>query len=126
MDGSPPHGREDDAELRRLIDSLSNEDVTWDGTAIGLVPELTTGAGRAVIEHGDAAVPVLMEALDDPSRFVVAHVLLAMITGTAHPSLPTWNGLAVDIAADGTTRIDPAQRPAIVEHWRRWQDTRDA
>jgi hypothetical protein len=104
-------------------EKLSNADVRWEGTALGLAPELTGEAAR-VVQLGDQALPGLLEALSDPDRFVVAHVALTELLGVEYESFPTWNGLEVSLEADGTVRIDPAQRPALAQRWQRWYTAR--
>jgi hypothetical protein len=102
---------------------LSNDDVRWAGTLFGLSPRLT-GEAAALLEMGEGALPALIEALSDPRRYVGAHVALTGLSGVEHESFPTWNGLAVVLAADGSLSIDPAQRPVLIERWRRWYQTR--
>jgi hypothetical protein len=97
----------------------ANDAVAWNGTRYGLLPTLREDAGRWEAQ-GEAAIPVLLETLDDPDRFVTAHVLLTRISAIVHETFPTWNGLEVEIAADGSVRIDPAGRPALAERWNRW------
>jgi len=103
--------------------SLSNADVRWHGTRAGLTPQLSDRASE-IVDLGESAIPALMEALEDPNAFVAAHVLLTMIAGIGYATFPSWNGLVVDLDADGVPRIDPAQRRAIADRWRQWRDAR--
>jgi hypothetical protein len=64
----------------------------------------------------------LLEALDDPNRWVAAHVLLTM-RHTEHYAASKsiegrWNGLAVELMADGSSHIDEKQQAAIRTFWR--------
>jgi hypothetical protein len=111
----------DEEETESLVGSLANADVRWDGTPVGLSPALSESA-RAVLDRGDAAFPALIDALRDESRFAVAHVLLTLMSGVRHGTVP-WNGLDVDLNADGTARIDPAQRERLERRWRRWMES---
>jgi hypothetical protein len=104
------------------IERLSNDDVQWSGTGIGLVPTLSDPAVR-ILDQGEAAIPGLLDALGDDARFALAHVLLTNLSGMPYETVP-WNGLEVDIEPDGTVRVDPAQRPALERRWRRWTESR--
>lgn len=101
--------------------TLANADVRWEGTHLGLSPTIAGEAADRVRRQGESAVPRLVDALEDPDRFVAAHVLLTEISGVEHQAFPSWNGLAVDLAADGTVTIDPAQRHDLARRWRAWQ-----
>ena len=59
----------------------------------------------------------------DLDRFVVAHVLLTRLSRVSHETFPGWNGLAVELAVDGTSRVDPVQREALARRWRAWLET---
>jgi len=104
---------------------LATGDVSWDGTDLGLLPQMSAEDERLVHELDEGDIPALVDALNRPQTFVKAHVLLTRLTGVERETFPTWNGLAVDIAADGSIHVDPSQRPAIVERWRRWQAQRE-
>lgn len=108
-----------DAAVRRL---LASGEVGWHGTDLGLMPRLSADDERVAQELDQGDIPALLEALERQETFVLAHVLLTRLTHAEHETFPTWNGLAVDIAADGSVRIDPAQRPALAERWRRRTD----
>lgn len=102
---------------------LAGGRVSWHGTDLGLVPQLPDGDERLVDELGEGDTDALLNALDSDETFVIAHVLMTRLTGVTHETAPSWNGLVVDIGPDGTTHIDPMQRPAIVDAWRRWRAT---
>jgi hypothetical protein len=108
-----------------LVQLLSNDDIRWDGTAIGLLPEVTGDSAKELLESGGEIVPQLMKALEDPSKFIAAHVLLTLITKVQYSSLP-WNGLALDISADNKVSVDPDSRAAILRQWQDWCRTDDA
>lgn len=109
--------------MSTLIEILSNADVRWDGTIVGLTPTLTGEAARQLLDMGDEAVPELLEALSDPDKFVSAHVILTKLSGVEYQAFPAWNDLEVVLAADGTVSIDPAQQPVLIERWQRWYKT---
>jgi hypothetical protein len=97
---------------------LSGGDVSWHGTDLGLMPQMSEADERLAHELDEGDIPVLLDALDRDETFVKAHVLMTRLTGVEHETFPTWNGLAVDIGADGSTSVDPSQRPAIADRWR--------
>lgn len=105
---------------------LAGGAVVWEGTDLGLLPVLTAEDEAAAAELDDGDVPALLHALDDADTFVKAHVLLTRVTGVLSETSPTWNGLAVDIAADGSAHVDPAQRSVVAERWRRWSAGRNS
>lgn len=109
--------------IASLVDRLSNAGVRWDGTYFGLVPTIESDAARQLLASGALAIPQLVDALEDESRFVAAHVLLTMLSGVEHQTAP-WNGLDVDLSADGEVRIDPRQRFELARRWRAWEGVR--
>ena len=102
---------------------LTDGKVGWHGTDLGLAPQLSDSDERLVKALDEEDIPVLLDALDSEATFVTAHVLLTRLTGVPHETAPSWNGLVIDIGPDGSTHVDPAQRPAIVDLWRRWLAT---
>lgn len=115
-----PTGPPGPSEAARLIDRLDNGDIHWNGTFYGLVPTIVGDAARRLLASGTAAIPLLVGALEDESRFVAAHVLLTMLSGIEYRSAP-WNGLEVDVSAHDEVRIDPRQRFELARRWRAWQ-----
>jgi hypothetical protein len=94
----------------------TNDAVEWHGTRYGLHPALSDEA-EAVRMQGDAIIPALIGALDDPDRFVTAHVLLTRLAGVQYDTFPDWNGLYVDLRADGNVVIDSDQAPELAARW---------
>ena len=105
------------------LEDLTNTDVRWTGDYVGLSPVLSGDAGARAAELGQADIPDLLAALSDPGRFVVAHVILTRLSGVEYQAFPDWNGLAVELGADGTTRIDPGQRTELARRWEHWYQT---
>ncbi|HET7798973.1 MAG TPA: hypothetical protein VFL38_01055 [Humibacillus xanthopallidus] len=111
---SPPAG---------LPDPLpTNDAIEWTGQRYGLRPYLDAGSdlGSAGADDVEALAPRLVEALADPDRFAVAHVLLTRLSRVSYPTFPDWNGLAVELAVDGSSHVDPAQRDSLARRWRAW------
>ena len=102
----------------------TNDAIEWTGQRYGLKPYLDQPVGpeAATADEVAAIAPTLIEALGDPDRFVVAHVLLTRLSRVSHETFPGWNGLAVELAVDGTAWVDPAQREALARRWRQWLD----
>lgn len=94
-----------------------NNAVQWDATRFGLLPILSESA-EELVQAGEVFIPALLDALLDPQRFVVAHVVLTRITGVRYETFPTWNGLGVELRADGTVNIDAEQRHLLHRRWR--------
>ncbi len=105
-----------------LVDRLGNGDVGWTGTFDGFLPTIVGDAARQLLAIGDVAVPYLIGALDDESKFVAAHVLLTTLAGVEHHTAP-WNGLEIELLPDNEVRIDPRQRLELARRWRAWQAT---
>ncbi|MBI5656239.1 MAG: hypothetical protein HZC44_05230 [Geobacter sp.] len=110
--------------MKLSVAGLSNADVRWHGTRAGFTPEMTGEKAMAVAGMGDQVVPQLLALLDDEQAFIAAHVLLTRISGVEYQPFPLWNGLALNIAADGTVTVDPAQRFVLARRWGRWYSSR--
>lgn len=110
---APPH------DLVQRIRELHNDNVKWDGTYVGLLPSLAGVQLSSFMAAGDAAIPLLIEALHDPNQFVAAHVLLTQLSGVVHATAP-WNGLCVELNANGTVQIDTDQRFDLARRWQSW------
>jgi hypothetical protein len=126
----PPHQYDPDSariDAGAAVARIRNSDIDWDGTMLGLVPDAKRVASARALSFGLAAVPALIDAIDDPARFVAAHVLLTMITGNYNlVSSPSgagdtgerWNGLTVHLDADGRTTFDQSDIPVLGHAWR--------
>lgn len=105
-----------------LIEAIRNDMVEWDANVIGLRPayvnDAPTSPPMRLLQIGEPAVPGLISALDDPGRFVVAHVLLAHILRVPNSHAPPyWTGLYVNLHADGTVDYRPSQRQRLKRIW---------
>jgi hypothetical protein len=109
--------------MKYNIDELSNSEIEWEGTYIGLTPILTGAKAQQVAEMGKQVIPQLLAVLADEGKFVAAHVLLTRLSGVEYQAFPSWNGLAVDMAADGTVTIYPEQRFDLARRWEQWYHT---
>ena len=92
--------------------------------AEGLNAALATArAKRLAKADAEAVITELITALSDVNRFVAAHVLLTSLSHVEYSAFPSWNGLQVDIQADGNAIIDSEQRHELARRWRRWYQT---
>lgn len=105
-------------ELQLHISQLKNSDIIWEGTSFGLYPAIMDKEAQIILKQGEAAAPGLRGALSDTNKFAIAHVLLTMIVKKEFPaSAEHWNGLRVDLAADGTVKLHPEQMDQIKKMW---------
>ena len=102
-----------------LIGAIDNHDVRWDGALVGLLPELNRRRSGLVEKHYARDVSgQLLKALDDPERFVAAHVLLGRLNRTkVRTSGAEYDGLRVVLYFDGKTVIDAEQRTGLKKRW---------
>lgn len=112
----------DSAAVTRIIVNLSNTDIRWDGTFVGLAPTVVSDSARQLLASGEVIIPYLVKALEDDSKFVVAHVVLTLVSGVEYHTMP-WNGLKVDLLPDGQVKVDAAQRFELVRRWQKWQQS---
>lgn len=109
--------------MTKLSDIPDNSALQWSGTRYGLFPTFPEEVEK-IINEGESAVPVLLDALNSPQLFVTAHVILTRITGVRHETFPSWNGLEVHIPATGDVEIDVEQRHRLAERWRMYYGTK--
>ncbi|BAM02131.1 MULTISPECIES: hypothetical protein [Caldilinea] len=100
-----------------------NSAIRWDATRFGLLPLLSETA-EELEQAGEALIPTLLDALLEPQHFVVAHVLLTRITGIRYETFPTWNGLSIELRADGEVHIDAEQRHELYRRWQSYFQTK--
>ena len=106
------------AAPRFLVAQIRNDQVHWDGNYFGLAPQIRGTLPRLIFMRGRACVPYLIEALNDDSRFIAAHVYLSLLSrGGFQTSAEAFNGLRVELYADGTTAIAPEQKQTLLTRW---------
>ena len=110
--------------MNEYIKEMSNADVTWDGTYLGLTPIVDSEKSDRISLLGDQVIAELIAKLSDKNAFVAAHVFLTQLSGVEYEAFPTWNGLKVEILADGTVNIDPDMRFDLARRWDRWYQTK--
>ncbi|MDR1010875.1 MAG: FAD-dependent oxidoreductase, partial [Opitutaceae bacterium] len=111
---------------RHMQAALKNSDVSWNGTYGGPKPVLSEPALEILKiimderKHGkNNTMNKIKLLLNDPDRFVVAHVILteSLIGERIYVSGTHWNGLSVQLLNNGKVEIDPAQRVVLQEKW---------
>lgn len=100
----------------KAVYRLHNDDVSWEGTFVGLFPKLSSGAERIIHSKKDVT-PFLLAALKDPDRFAVAHVVLTYRAGEHNNSSVAWNGLNVQIDADGHATYEGNNLEELHRFW---------
>lgn len=106
--------------LAESIENISNDDIRWEGTFVGLAPTVLNEKAKGLLETGEKGISALLKALSDPEKFIAAHVLLTQMTGVEYETTPTWNGLSVDMEADDSVNISSDQRFVLENRWRKW------
>ena len=105
--------------IEGAIERITNGDVEWEGNWVGLNPRLRGEAAELLFKNPKASRKRLIEALQDPNRFVVAHVLLGLSDkGNYKFSATHWRGLQVSLRNDGSAEILPSQRHALYKYWK--------
>jgi hypothetical protein len=106
------------ADCPGLVAQIRNDHIHWDGNIAGLYVSSMGEAERNIAARGSACRPFLVEALDDDSRFVAAHVLLTHIQKKPWSvSGAEWNHLRVELFADGRVEIPNGEKEKIKKLW---------
>ena len=105
--------------IQLSVQRLSNDDIEWNGNIFGLSAEIRGNADTELLNADRSADAVLLDALADPEKYAAAHVLLTMIHAEPYKvSGGEWNGLKVDLLANGQTILFPVQRFELQRSWR--------
>jgi len=109
-----------DVEVEKLVKRLRNDQAKWEAASTGLEVTITSAAANQLLGLPETLVKrALYQALADPSRFAVAHVLLTRRAGVpVAASSSEWNRLRVSARPDGTFELDPEQRVSLQAWWR--------
>jgi hypothetical protein len=104
-----------------LVTQIKNTDVHWDGTYLGLRPNLGGVSKELRTRLTADLIPALVDALKDKKRFVAAHVLLTEFSGVQFEAdAGTWNGLQVELLPNGQAVIPDSQQASLVRQWNDW------
>src|SRR5437879_3837575 len=97
---------------------ISNSDVAWDGSDLGIIAQIPKSAVLNLLDAPDCSAPALVAALLDPDRYVVAHVLLTdLLNEPWRGDGGAWNGLRVQLYADGKTGFERNDLQKLHEIW---------
>lgn len=110
----------DESPVRRL----HNEDIRWFGGPLGLQPSFSKHAERIRVKEVAIDVRELVPLLDDPDRFVVAHVLLVELVGVSGTiSSGKWHSLHVSLAGldapPPAVTYDLKDMPILKKYWQK-------
>ena len=112
------YSRCSDNNLLYLIEELENHDILWDGNMFGLEAHVQGKTAKRIANCSDHAISLLLLKLDDPNKFVAAHVLLTyMCMNEFEYDQNHWNRLVVTMSNSGTVYIDESQIPYIQKYW---------
>ena len=115
---------------KSLVSKMRNGDLEWGGDYGGLTIIRTTEEVRRIAKAAD--IPdieqLLVQALHDPERWIVAHAVLSEVTSKSgvQVTASTWNGLRVKLRDGNVSEIDPTQMPTIQKKWAEFFAARDA
>ncbi len=102
-----------------LISAIRNEDVIWSGNYLGIMPTKLVGATLTLRDNHEDINRLLIDALLDQERFVAGHVLLTLRMGEAYNySASEWNGLSVQLNANGKASFDGNDLIELQRHWK--------
>lgn len=107
---------------RHEIESISNDDIEWDGNRQGLVVRVhgITAEVSKDLERNKENIARLLIALDSEIKWVAAHVLLVQITDDRGSEGPReWHGLRVILIRPekGPTRYPDDSQQTIKKYW---------
>lgn len=108
------------SDCEALVARIHNSHIRWDGNYFGLSVRSMSEAEQRVLSAGSKCRSALIATLADDSRFVAAHVLLIQMDGgdLQGSSAANWNGLKVELHADGRVEIPIEQKTSIQKRWK--------
>lgn len=107
-----------DKNIKLLVSRISNEQIDWDGSYVGLLPKVKDDEIKNIEAHGKLTNDLLLNELTDPNKFVTAHYLLTKINlKEIKISSTHWNNLKISLHASGTEDYHTEQIKDIVKFW---------
>ena len=110
--------------MSKVDELLVGIEFDWEGTETGYTPILVKGNLDEILECKENTFDDLIMYLSDDKLFISAHILLTWVTGIEYEAFPLWNGLKVELSANGTVSINSAQRYDLGERWKKWYQTK--
>jgi hypothetical protein len=105
---------------KELVGAINNHDLEWNTNGIvGMMPERIGGATRLVINYcGPEVSDQLLAALDDPERFVAAHVILGRKNlKEIKMDFNMYDQLVATFTQQRNITFDATQRTALKKLW---------
>ncbi len=110
------------APFINILNEMTNEDIHWDANFFSLHPEIVNSNLLELINMSEPKIDqLLLHALVEENRYVVAHVLLTMRLCLTFPAdIMSWNGLQVQIYADNTVSFSGNDLNHLRDFWVNW------
>jgi len=91
--------------LINTLQKMNNNDIKWDGSFLGLQPEMINrNLEKLVTSKNPQIDQLLLSALEDADRYIASHVILTLRhCNNFQFDAASWNGLAVQLLANNTT-----------------------
>jgi hypothetical protein len=104
------------------LQSLSNDDIKWDGDYIGLIPTVDGSHSRKLLEiKSDSIDRALIKDLDEDKKYVAAHVLLTLRHKISFArDERQWNGLHVTLDSTGKASYLAQDKKILFQAWSEW------
>jgi len=100
--------------------NLSNEDVKWQGTYTGLTPILSGGAQNIKVLSKEDRI-LLCKYLNDPNRFVIAHIILTNIEMSKFSTSGSqWNGLSLSLKSNNHVEYSKDSMNNVKNLWAKY------
>ena len=102
-------------ETEFLVSKIKNDDIKWIRTEFSIIPSVKGEFARSIIVRRNIMnIPLLLKALNDNDKFIVAHVILSrMLLSTIIRSDKTWNHLNVENAVENPED----EKKKIIKFW---------
>lgn len=101
-----------------FICNINNDHIKWSGTPYGIVLISMGDTETELLKFGANAIPCLLEAMKDETKWVTAHVLLTMIAKEDNKiNTHSWNGLALLINNTGKIQYDLNDQKKLERKW---------
>jgi hypothetical protein len=114
------------AQVEGLLESITNENIRWDGTGVGLVYYPDEQLRLALNSIPREYLSIVYKYLNDPKRFAAAHVILCQVSGKYPTNAGTFselNGMGVSLMGDGTVVIPFEQKDVLLNKWKDYSES---
>jgi hypothetical protein len=105
-------------DTEQLILNMRNGDVKWSGNFLGLMPTSFSPTISTLQNVKEPIEPLLVDAMLDKDRYIAAHFLLTFrLEDHFNFSAEKWNGLRVQLSADGTASFEGNDLDKLHQYW---------